>query len=84
MARCRGRPQEKPADVERERKVNGRGVRHHVRRGPEFADALATAICVLGAKKGLALIAGLKRIEALAIDLQGKVHTTDGLAGLKK
>lgn len=47
-----------------------------------IADALATAICVLGPSEGLALIEQLPRIEALAVDLDGEVHASSGLAEL--
>lgn len=44
-----------------------------------IADALATAVCVLGVEKGFALIESLPRIDALAVDMDGKVHATSGL-----
>jgi thiamine biosynthesis lipoprotein len=44
-----------------------------------IADALATAICVLGVENGLAIIEKLPRIEALAVDMHGEVHMTAGL-----
>ena len=44
-----------------------------------IADALATAICVLGFEKGFELIDSLPRIEALAVDMHGEVHMTAGL-----
>lgn len=44
-----------------------------------FADALATAMCVLGPKEGLALVEGLPRVEALLVDLEGRVHVSSGL-----
>jgi FAD:protein FMN transferase len=44
-----------------------------------IADALATAVCVLGVEKGFALIESLPRIDALAVDMQGKVFATSGL-----
>ena len=44
-----------------------------------IADALATAICVLGFEKGFAMIEKLPRIEALAVDMHGEVHMTAGL-----
>jgi thiamine biosynthesis lipoprotein len=44
-----------------------------------IADALATAVCVLGVEKGFALIESLPRIDALAVDMEGHVHATSGL-----
>lgn len=51
-----------------------------------FADALATAMCVLGPKKGLEILDSLPRVEGILIDLEGKVHLSKGMprAGLKK
>ncbi len=46
-----------------------------------FADALATALCVLGPETGLELVETLPRVEALLVDLEGAVHTSTGLAG---
>ena len=46
-----------------------------------MADAFATALCVLGPEKGLPLIEQIPRVEALIVDLAGKVHSTSGLAG---
>jgi len=44
-----------------------------------IADAFATALVVLGPERGLPLIEALPRIEALVVDLAGKVHATSGL-----
>jgi len=44
-----------------------------------FADSLATALCVLGPKEGLALVESLPRVEAILVDLSGKVHVSKGL-----
>lgn len=46
-----------------------------------IADALATAICVLGPEKGLQIIEQLPRIEALAVDMHGEVFASSGLKG---
>ncbi len=46
-----------------------------------FADALATALCVLGPEKGLELIESLDRVEALIVGLDGAVQLSTGLAG---
>ena len=43
------------------------------------ADSLATAMCVLGPKKGLALVEDLPRVEALLVGMDGKVHVSSGL-----
>jgi thiamine biosynthesis lipoprotein len=45
-----------------------------------FADALATALCVLKPEEGLAIVAKLPRVEALVVGLDGQVHTTKGLS----
>lgn len=44
-----------------------------------FADALATALCVLDPEKGLALVERLDRIEALVVGMDGRVRMTSGL-----
>ena len=43
------------------------------------ADALATALCVLGPEKGLALIESLPRVEAIVVGLDGKAAASKGL-----
>jgi thiamine biosynthesis lipoprotein len=43
------------------------------------ADALATAMCVLGPEEGLAIIEKLPRVEALLVDMEGAVHVSAGL-----
>ncbi|MDA1263886.1 MAG: FAD:protein FMN transferase [Planctomycetota bacterium] len=43
-----------------------------------LADALATALCVEG-PSGLRWIEALPRLEALVVDMDGKVHVTAGL-----
>lgn len=47
-----------------------------------MADALATALVVLGPEKGLELVQGLERVECLIVDLGGQLHVTAGLRGL--
>ena len=47
----------------------------------EYADALATSMCVLGPEKGLELIERLPRIEAVLVGMNGKVHVSSGLQG---
>ena len=49
-----------------------------------FADALATAVCVLGPEKGLELIEALDRVEALVVGMDGAVTLSTGLAGPAK
>lgn len=46
-----------------------------------FADALATALCVLGPKEGLELVESLERVEALVVGLDGQVVVSTGLRG---
>ncbi len=50
-----------------------------VARNTEYADALATACCVLGVKKGLALVTSLDHVEAVLVDPNGDVHVSPGL-----
>ncbi len=45
----------------------------------ELADALATAVCVLGEKDGLALINKLNGIEAIIIDQNGKKTASENI-----
>lgn len=45
----------------------------------EFADALATALCVLGPKEGLKVIENLDRVEAILVGMDGKVLPSSGL-----
>jgi thiamine biosynthesis lipoprotein len=46
-----------------------------------LADALATALCVLGPEKGLAIVKDLPRVECLLIDMDDQVHVSQGLLG---
>ncbi|MCU7922791.1 MAG: FAD:protein FMN transferase [Candidatus Thiodiazotropha sp. (ex Dulcina madagascariensis)] len=52
--------------------------------GPDATqtDALSTSIFVLGAEAGMALINRLEGFEAVIIDNQGRMSTSDGLANL--
>ncbi|OHD54812.1 MAG: hypothetical protein A2Y33_02255 [Spirochaetes bacterium GWF1_51_8] len=45
------------------------------------ADALATAVFVLGAEKGMELIGGISSAEAVIFDTDGKIRVTPGLSG---
>ena len=44
-----------------------------------IADALATALCVLGPEEGLALVERLDRVEALLVGMDGVVVVSKGL-----
>jgi len=44
-----------------------------------FADALATALSVMGAEKGIPLVESLDRVECLIVDMQGQVTRSSGL-----
>ncbi len=43
-----------------------------------LADALSTAVMVLGRERGLAVIETWQGVEAIVVDDQGKVHATSG------
>ena len=45
----------------------------------ELADALATALFVLGPVEGIALVDGLRHVEALVIDVEGRLYQSGGL-----
>jgi thiamine biosynthesis lipoprotein len=45
----------------------------------ELADAVATALCVLGPVEGLKLVERQKRIEAVIVGMDGRVHVSSGL-----
>lgn len=45
----------------------------------EYADALATSLCVLGPAKGLELIELLPKVEAVLVGMDGEVHVSSGL-----
>lgn len=46
-----------------------------------LADTLDTAVFVMGADKGLALIARMPGVEAVIVDSQNQVHVSPGLQG---
>lgn len=48
---------------------------------PTMADALSTAVFVLGPEKGMALIEGLDGVEGVIVDPGGKVTTSKGFKG---
>jgi thiamine biosynthesis lipoprotein len=47
----------------------------------ELADALATAVSVMGIEEGLALIEALNGVEGLLVDERGRIHLSSNLAG---
>jgi thiamine biosynthesis lipoprotein len=47
----------------------------------ELADALATAVSVLGVEKGLALIDALHGVDGLLVDARGKIFLSANLSG---
>jgi thiamine biosynthesis lipoprotein len=49
--------------------------------GAMLADALATALFVLGPEAGLALLADYPHVDALFVAADGRLHTTPALAG---
>jgi len=50
-----------------------------VAKNAEYADSLATALCVMGPKKALELVEKLRRVEAIVVGLDGKVAASSGL-----
>ena len=46
-----------------------------------LADALSTALMILGVERGLAVVESLGGVEALFIDETGRVSVSSGLAG---
>ncbi|MFT4538506.1 MAG: thiamine biosynthesis lipoprotein [Planctomycetota bacterium] len=49
-----------------------------------FADALATALCVLQAAQGIQLVESLPGVDAILVDMDGQVHMTSGLSGERR
>lgn len=45
----------------------------------ELADALSTALMILGPSKALELVERLEDVEAVLVDDQGQIHTSSGL-----
>jgi len=58
-----------------------RGVRSAtvVCRDPVLADALSTALMVLGVERSIGLVEGMDGVEAVLVDDKGRVHETSGL-----
>lgn|GEM_PF-567889 len=54
--------------------------------GPDAAvcDALATALCVMGPEQGLPLIERSGAYQAICVDMDGEVVTTQGLVGTRR
>jgi thiamine biosynthesis lipoprotein len=52
-----------------------------VARSAMTADALATAVFVLGPESGLALLEDLQGVEGILVDSNGKISASTGLAG---
>ena len=50
----------------------------------EYADALATALCVIGPEKGLKIVEKLPRVEAILVGMDGLVLPSSGLVGAIK
>ncbi len=50
----------------------------------EYADALATALAVLGPTEGLKIVESLDRVEAILVDLDGTVIASTGLRNAVK
>jgi len=48
---------------------------------PTMADALSTAVFVMGPKKGLALIETLKGVEGVVVGSDGVIHNSSGFKG---
>jgi FAD:protein FMN transferase len=46
-----------------------------------LADALATAVFVMGPLQGMRLIESLNHVEGLIVDAQGRIHVSRGLQG---
>ena len=61
---------------------SARGVRSATVIGDDatLTDALSTTVFVLGVERGMRLIAGLKGVEAVVVDEQGRIYYSDGLA----
>jgi thiamine biosynthesis lipoprotein len=53
-----------------------------VARSAMTADALATAVFVLGPEAGLALLEELPGVEGIVVDSDGKIGASKGLAGV--
>lgn len=46
-----------------------------------LADALSTAVFILGVERGLSLVEGMQGVEAVIVDDHAAVHVTSGLVG---
>ncbi|MBI5563021.1 MAG: FAD:protein FMN transferase [Deltaproteobacteria bacterium] len=52
-----------------------------VAKDPARADALSTAVFVMGPKEGMQLIEALDGVEGVIVDAKGKVHASKGFKG---
>lgn len=52
-----------------------------IARDPTVADALSTAVFVLGPEKGMKIIEGLDGVEGVIVGEDGKVHLSSGFEG---
>ncbi len=52
-----------------------------ISKDPTIADALSTAVFVLGPKKGLKVIESMKGVEGVIVGADGFVHTSSGFNG---
>lgn len=52
-----------------------------IAKDPTVADALSTAVFVLGPDRGMALIEGLEDVEGVVVDAEGKVAVSKGFEG---
>jgi thiamine biosynthesis lipoprotein len=55
-----------------------------VAKGAMTADALATAVFVLGPEAGLALLEALPGVEGIVVDSDGKTSASTGLVGVSE
>ncbi len=46
---------------------------------PTLSDALSTAVFVMGYEKGLKMIETMDGVEAVVVDMNGNIHTTEGM-----
>lgn len=46
---------------------------------PTLTDALSTAVFVMGHEKGIAMVEAIEGVEALVVDLHGKIHASKGM-----
>ena len=49
---------------------------------PALADALSTALFVMGPERGLEMIESIDNVEGMVVDPEGRVHLSSGLKGV--